>query len=57
MKPPRSQFSLKADLPVGFPYRFNSRFIYFLMQAGVVGSEGVWVRKPVNHGIEGVNIS
>ena len=22
----RSQFGLKADLPVGFPYRFNSRY-------------------------------
>ena len=25
MNLPRSPFSLKADLPVGFPYRFNSR--------------------------------
>ena len=29
MNLPRSQFSLKADLPVGFPYRFNSSFIRF----------------------------
>ena len=25
----RSQFSLKADLPVGFPYRFNSSQSYY----------------------------
>ena len=25
----RSQFGLKADLPVGFPYRFNSSFIFY----------------------------
>ena len=29
MNPQRSQFSLKADLPVKFPYRFNSSFILF----------------------------
>ena len=28
MNLPRSQWSLKADLPVGFPYRFNSSFCY-----------------------------
>ena len=28
MNLPRSQFSMKADLPVGFPYRFNSSLIY-----------------------------
>ena len=29
MNLPRSQFSLKADLPVGFPYRLNSSFVYY----------------------------
>ena len=28
MNLPRSQFSLKADLPVGFPDRFNSSLYY-----------------------------
>ena len=27
---PRPQFRAKADLPVGFPYRFNSRFFILL---------------------------
>ena len=31
MNLPRSQLSLKADLPVGFPYRFNSSFYYYFI--------------------------
>ena len=30
MNLPMSQFSLKADLPVGFPYRFNSSISFLI---------------------------
>ena len=47
---PRTQFRVKADLPVGFPYRFNSSFIFFIIKALGAGADlggfGGWDPPP-----------
>ena len=54
MNLPRSPFSLKADLPVGFPYRFNSSFTCFLSCAQILVHcweyfGGSWTRLYIWH--------